>query len=327
VHFTNRVSIAESEYSTIDTAEMAAGAIFSANYLGSSEVRAMAEALVALTDYPAAIEGADGPTIYSIVNGSTGEMEGMIRPFNEYGIVAYMAMKTSNSTTDPSGKAKTYWSTYYAAESDQPPPGDGIYPVHLNYGGWELLTDSETKFMSSFIPQFLYYMTKPFGTSKYYMKLLSDWMLADMTYWSLAMPDDAKVRGVPGVNGNAWGCGAGLSPSGYSVERIDDSKDLVFSAPIMAGFLGAAKATNTTLQKQINQQLDWLIENNVCAYKTALPAASNTAATVDISVLWRCSVTQPDWRAASADLIDYATMLLGYAENWLPSGFYTEFAI
>ena len=40
--------------------------------------------------------------------------------------------------------------------------------------------------------------------------------------------------------GRLWGAGAGPAPSGYGVERIDNSADLVMSAAIMAGFLPAA---------------------------------------------------------------------------------------
>lgn len=315
-------------------------------------------------------------------------MGGVVRPYNEYFIVGYIAKMTVNSTTDPTGKAAAYWSTYFAADGSQPPVGDGTYPYHLNYWGYDLLTDNGNKFMSSFIPQFCYFMTKAFGVSPYYKQvryssrferrapwhpdstqayllvpahvpsvpssllptnqpttdrtaqLLSDWLDADMAFWAKALPDDAEVWGVPGVKGQVWGCGAGMAPSGYSdgfveriddsdselyhVERIDDSDDLVFSAAIMAGFVGVAKATNVTLQQEINGQLQWLYDNDVCAYTKALPTSSGTTETV--KVLWRCSVAQPDWRAASADSTNFATMLLGYSENWLPDGYYSTYA-
>ena len=73
---------------------MACGALFAANYfVDSPELRVAAEALVALTDYPAAVEGADSPTIFPTVNASTGEMGGVIRPYNEY----YITGTTSES--------------------------------------------------------------------------------------------------------------------------------------------------------------------------------------------------------------------------------------
>ena len=47
-------------------------------------------------------------------------------------------------------------------------------------------------------------------------------------YWSLALNENSEIWGNP-VHGKVWGAGAGPGPSGYSVERIDGSSDLVIS--------------------------------------------------------------------------------------------------
>ena len=107
--------------------------------------------------------------------------------------------------------------------------------------------------------------------------------------------------------------------SGYSVERIDGSPDLVVSAAIMAGFLPAATAE---LKEAINAQLEWMYTFDVCAYAVKLPDPSGRTA----KILWRCSVRLSDWRAPSVDSIDFSTMILGYASNFLPSGFYAKYA-
>ena len=56
------------------------------------------------------------------------------------------------------------------------------------------------------------------------------------------------------VYGKVFGCGAGASPTGYGVNRITDSgvasTDGVFSAAIMAGFLGAT-APRSALRNDI----------------------------------------------------------------------------
>ena len=122
--------------------------------------------------------------------------------------------------------------------------------------------------------------------------------------------------------GKVFGCGAGDSPTGYAVNRISDSfasTDGVFSAAIMAGFLGAT-APGSELRNQINSRLHWLYENGVCRYDKTLSTGET------VQVLWRCSVQQPQWRARIADSIDYSTMVLGYAINFLPSGFYAQYA-
>ena len=120
------------------------------------------------------------------------------------------------------------------------PQGDGTYPVHKAYYNYQLLTDHSSNFMSSFIPQFCYFMSRAFQENTYYSsKLFPAWLKADRKYWSLALNKDSTVWGKK-VYGKVFGAGAGPGPSGYSVERIDGSPDLVVSAAIMAGFLPAA---------------------------------------------------------------------------------------
>jgi len=120
------------------------------------------------------------------------------------------------------------------------PQGDGTYPVHKAYYTYHLLTDNLDTFMSSFIPQFCYYMSRAFQENTYYSSyLFPAWLEADRKYWSLALNEGSTVWGKK-VYGKVFGAGAGPGPSGYSVERINRSPDLVVSAAIMAGFLPAA---------------------------------------------------------------------------------------
>ena len=129
--------------------------------------------------------------------------------------------------TNLCSKANVYFETYMS--SNGPPPGDGTYPTHLNYFGYELLSDNNVRFMSSFIPQFCYFLSLGFQENEYYRnKMLPDWLNADYQYWSLALNENSEIWGNP-VHGKVWGAGAGPGPSGYSVERIDGSSDLVIS--------------------------------------------------------------------------------------------------
>ena len=124
--------------------------------------------------------------------------------------------------------------------SQDMPQGDGTYPVYKTYYDYQLLTDNDSNFMSSFIPQFCYYMSRAFQENTYYSSdLFLAWLQAVMKYWSLALNEGCTVWGKK-VYGKVFGAGAGPGPSGYSVERIDGSPDLVVSAAIMAGFLPAA---------------------------------------------------------------------------------------
>ena len=55
------------------------------------------------------------------------------------------------------------------------------------------------------------------------------------------------------------------------MSHVSAPQDLVISAAIMAGFLPAAEGSMRT---QINEQLAWLYENDVCAYEVALPGGA-----------------------------------------------------
>ena len=110
----------------------------------------------------------------------------------------------------------------------------------------------------------------------------------------------------------------GPGVSGYSVERINGSNDLIISAAIMAGFLPAADTEE--LRQEINDQLETMYTNDICAYPVTLHSGEKP------KILWRCSARVPDWRCPSVDSIDFSTMILGFASNFLPADFYNEYA-
>ena len=172
--------------------------------------------------------------------------------------MAYLAKINS----DAGSKADQYFETYFGSAGA--PPGDGTYPVHKNYWGYDLLTDNPNIFMSSFIPQFNTYLSKAYQNNQYYWNMNTRWLKADKLYWSLALTDQSNIWGTP-IRNITWGAGAGPGPSGYSVERIDRSSDLVISAAIMAGFLPAADTEE--LRQEINGQLETMYNNDICAYE------------------------------------------------------------
>jgi len=108
VHFTNRTLGILSEYSTIDTAELVLGALFAGNYFGP-EVLKLATQLRGRAQWSNAIKAADNPTIYSKVDPNTGQFSGDILPYNEYYLVAYLAMKTSTDTESKVHKTTATW--------------------------------------------------------------------------------------------------------------------------------------------------------------------------------------------------------------------------
>ena len=210
------------------------------------------------TQWSDAIKAADNSRIYPIVNATTGEFSGTIRPYCEYYLVSLLA----NMTSPAGSKANLHFETYYSTDGE--PQGDGSYPAHKNYWGYDLLTVDPGRFVSSFIPQFNTYLSKAYQTNQYYWNMNTRWLKADKLYWSLALTDQSNIWGTP-IRNITWGAGAGPGPSGYSVERIDRSSDLVISAAIMAGFLPSADTEE--LRQEINGQLETMYNNDICAYE------------------------------------------------------------
>lgn len=312
VHFTTGSWSSKGQYSTVDTAELIMGALFAGNYFGG-DINSTAIALARNISWSDAIKASDNPTIWPVANSSTGEMTGNIRPFNEYYIVAYIA---KSFDPNPKSKAFKYFETYFGTSG--PPIGLGGYPVHKAYKGYDLLTDNKNKFMSSFIPQFCWFQTKGFHTNLYYSQtLFPAWLNADIAYWDNILDEDSEVWGHK-IKGKVFGSGAGPGhDKGYTVNRINGTEEHIFSAAIMAGFLGAA---NVSLKAHINEKLSWLYENEVCTYQKVLPSG------LHVKIPWRCSIKNPTWRADHTDVIDFSTMVLGYAVNFLPDNFYSTYA-
>lgn len=316
VHWTSHRFDLEGEFSTVDTAELAMGMLFAGNYHGGG-VLSSALALARNVSWSKAIESATTPGIFPVVDGDTGVMSGSIRPFNEYYIVAYLAMLLQPN--EHNAKAKKYFETYFS--SSGAPTGRGGYPYHLTFNGHEVLSDNPSRYMSSFIPQFCFFLCRGFHSNRYYSRtLLPAWLKADQSYFSSMVNSSSRVWGVP-VQGRVFGAGAGQCPSGYCVDRIAETPDkLVFSTAIMAGFLSAAPSPSDPVHLGIVRQLTWLYEHDVCVYNKQLGAHGV------VKVMWRCSLAEPEWRAPAADSIDYSTFVLGYALRFLPPGWYSTYA-
>jgi len=304
--------MALSEYSTIDTAELVMGALFAGNYFGG-DVLMQAQTLAQSVKWSAAIKSADLPTIFPVIDPDTGVGGGNIRPYNEYYIVAYIAQLMK---PDPQSKAAQYFETYMGTEGA--PVGRDGFPFHATFNGFDTLTDNpDSHFMSSFIPQFCWFQTKGFHTNPYYSETLyKSWLHAEMTYWDSILDEDSEIWGHK-IKGRLFGSGAGPGcEDGYTVNRINGTEEPIFSAAVMAGFLGAADDKE---RDHINVQLRWLHEKNVCTYEKVLPNGNTPR------VPWRCSLRNTECRVVSADSIDFSTMVLGYALNFLPSKFYPTY--
>ena len=143
------------------------------------------------------------------------------------------------------------------------------------------MTDWDQIFMSSFIPQFNSYLSKAYLTNQFYADMNTRWLKADKLWWSNTLDESSSIWGHQ-VAGLTWGAGAGPCPTGYCVERIERSEDLIISGAIMAGFLPWADTEE--LRQEINGQLETMYTQDICAYTVTLPSGDQH------KIMWRCSV-------------------------------------
>jgi hypothetical protein len=143
------------------------------------------------------------------------------------------------------------------------------------------------------------------------------WRLADQAFYRGALNESSELWGIAGARGHGWGCGAGPAPTGYTADSISHNPALVVSPHIMAGFLDASDAH---ARAAINAQLRWMERTGACMYNKTLPGGA------EVRVPWRCSVNVPEWRADHANVIDFSTLVLGYATNFMDGDLFGRYA-
>ena len=92
--------------------------------------------------------------------------------------------------------------------------------------------------------------------------------------------------------------------------------DKIFSVPIMAGALLAARTKSE--RYSINQKIKYLWDEKSCVYKSAYNPPQY--------VMNRCSLKQ-DLPIKGVTAIDYAELIAGYLQNYLPKDFYHKYAV
>lgn len=275
----------ESEYSSIDTAILMAGALFAASCLGDAGLDSLVERLWDSIDWSRAVaDPATGGIYLEMLEDGAGKPGAVTLPFNEYMLVAWLA-----TLDDPTGAgpATDLWESFYADPDSLPTAG---------FAGHALLTDRPGGFLSSFVIQFAYYLCHPFTVSEGYRAFLRSAALADRAWW-----------GQTGLaSSHEWGLGAGSARSvGYHADAINDNPDRLVSPHVIAGFL--------PVDDDATSDLAW--------HLAATTGAVRAIAGVEGPILWRYSVSDPSWWPAEIQGIDYASLMLGLAGSVLGGGF------
>ena len=268
-----------SEYSTIDSGILTAGALFAKRYFcGNDSIQHFVNLLWHSIDWSKTIANPMTGGIYrEILPDGTGNPSTVTLPFNEYMLVAYLAWQQEGLNGGP---ATELWDRYYAEPANLPT----IY-----FMGIPLLTDHQDFYLSHFVIQFAYYLCYPFTSNDKYISYLDNSRRADSLWWA--------------INGSGisseWGLGAGSCsiPPNYCVDNLGDNPTLSYSPQIISGFIPVyTEAVSDLLQ---------LYQNGNCRY--VLPNSGQD------TILWRKSLSTPGWNANEVQGVDYSTMLFGLA--------------
>lgn len=263
-----------SEYSTIDTGILMAGALFAKTYFSDNDsIASYTEEMWNSIDWEKAIANPQTGEIFLTLD-SLGNGGNLTKPFNEYMLVAWLAKKAD---TDGTGIASQLWNTHFAS-------ADSL-PSHA-YCGFSLLADHPVSFLPSFVPQFTYYLCHPFTVDSSYLAYFDQARKGDSAWWNkLGMAQSYE-----------WGLGAGSAPgSGYHADAINNNPDTIYSPHIIGGFLPIYPSGAEDL-------LD-LYQAGETVY--TLPNGKK--------ILWRKSLTDSAWHAPEVQGVDYASMLFGLA--------------
>ena len=296
-----------SEISTIDTALMAAGAMFARNYLQDARVTQKTNFLVQGIDWGAAFRSDEWMSM--VMDPDTGRPDWSkgTRPFNEYFVLAYVG-KIVEEEMKKDGPATAYFKRYfYNPPHSIPQLLKSGGAAEKEYSGYKLWSDNQANFASSFQVQFCYYLSKFFQTNPTYQEIFRSQAAADKKYFQ------DKTRSTSAFSSYQWGCGAGEypQPRGYFAAAIENNDKLVYSAPIIAGFFPAE-----TSSLNIAEALKQLYDNNVCTFN------------VDgKKVLWRRSLVETSWSPTYIQSVDFSTLLLGYAWKCAGAKFFSDNAI
>lgn len=287
-----------SEYSTIDTALLAAGALFAKKYFNDAEVSAYADELFLSIDWAAAISNPNTGAIWRELDGNGNGQGTSALPFNEYMIVAYLAMKSEGNS---GGVATTAWNVWQQLNNF----------ANANYWGYQLLADFDdiNAFQSDFTVQFPYYLISWAHNSTLYRSYMANMAAADKLYYEKIAP------AYPNLNAYEWGLGAGNSPTifngtnytafGYNADHINNHPARVVSPHIVAGYIPIRASAKNDLQQMLagNKGIYTLDSGN--------------------QLLWRYSLDEVNWNSDQIQGIDYSTMLYGLAADKFGTSFFT----
>jgi hypothetical protein len=264
----------DASYSPIGTALLVAGAQFARNYFSSNPtIASLTQQLTNSVNFNAAISPALNGSIFLDMTKAGGGGGGTVHPFNEYGLVESLALREANNQRALAVKA--LWQ-------------NPAFLPKKNYSIYTTLTDNLSTFAPAFWVQDMHFLDGDFRSNPALEVYFTNQQQADKLYSSMSLGQPYR-----------YGLTAGVSPSGYHVDRINDDPGSVFSPEAVAAW------------GDMDTLLDFYAQQN--------PALSPSYRYGMV----RVSAQQPSWIPSDAGLVDHMFLLFGLVESIDPNFFST----
>lgn len=295
-----------SEFSTIDTSLLVAGALFAGQHFKDKapQINELAQKLLQSIDWRVVVNDKEKGVINMVVKDGKGTLP--LPAYNEYVMVSYLALLCQPEEQD----IQDLWNNNFAEEQISHLP-------QIHYRDIPVLTDHDAKaFLSSFVHQFPFYLVPEYATSPTYREFFKNACMADRLKW----------KELSDVGSYVWGYGAGPNDGlhgGYHADKIIDSPHDIASAYIVAGFLPVYPAGIYDLYALYRLHIPYDVYSNPedkedemkfrAAYRYGLHRYS----------WWH--LEQPNrWYPTKVTLIDWSSMLYGLTAFKRGMSFFTE---
>jgi hypothetical protein len=295
-----------SEFSTIDTSLLVAGALFAGQHFKDKapQINELAQKLLQSIDWSVVVNDKEKGVINMVVKDGKGTLP--LPAYNEYVMVSYLALLCQPEDQD----IQDLWNNNFAEEQISNLP-------QIHYRDIPVLTDHDAKaFLSSFVHQFPFYLVPEYATSPTYREF----------YKNACMADRLKWKELSDVGSYVWGYGAGPNDGlhgGYHADKINDSPHDIASAYIVAGFLPVYPAGIYDLYALYRLHIPYDVYSNPedkedemkfrAAYKFGLHRYS-----------WWHLEKPNRWYPTKVTLIDWSSMLYGLTAFKRGMSFFTE---
>jgi hypothetical protein len=262
-------------YTTIGSALLVAGAQFAKNHFADNQtIASLADELTSTTDFNAAIHPSRDGRIYLLMNQFGGGSGGSVRPWNEFMLVESLALRQVGNN-DRAHAIKHLW-----LDPDNVPK--------RSYAGISTLTDNVANFAPAFWVQQMQFFNGDFRDNPEFQQFFENQMNADKLYSANTLGEEFR-----------YGLTAGVSPQGYSADRIGNHPNNVFSPEAVAAF----------------GDMETFLEFYNSQYPTSDPRYKYG--------LVRESATQPNWVPSDAGLVDHLFLLFGLVES-IDANFFSD---